>query len=105
MSNLDKLQQINTNVPRETNVHEADGLVIKRPTDKDAKQQTVWIEKQKFAQRVQDFLRAKQNPAYFIPHMLEVSGAKVFAIEERVPGCPITSSFAEKLSQEDMKII
>lgn len=106
MSNLDKLQQINTNVPRETNVHEADGLIIKRPNNaSDAKLQTLWVEKQKFAQKIQDFLRAKQNPAYFVPHMLEVSGAQVFAIEERVPGHPLVSSFVEQLSKEDMDVI
>ncbi len=106
MSNLDKLQQINTNIPRETNVHEADGLVIKRPTDAvDAKQQTLWVEKQKKAQKIQDFLRQKNNSAYFVPHMLEVSGSKVFAIEERVPGRPLTSRFVESLSSKDLMVI
>ncbi len=106
MSNLDKLQQINTNVPRETNVHVADGLVIKRPNDaQDAKQQTVWIEKQKSAQKIQDFLRSKSNQNYFVPHMLEISGREMFAIEERVPGHPVTSEFIEKLSAPDMDVI
>ena len=106
MSNLDKLQQINTNVPRETNVHMADGLVIKRPNDAPgAKQQTLWIEKQKSAQKIQDFMREKHNPNYFVPHMLEVSAAQLFAIEERVPGHPLTTSFAEGLSPQDISLI
>lgn len=106
MSNLDKLQQINTNVPRETNVHIADGLVFKRPNGaNDAKQKTVWIEKQKSAQKIQDFLRAKTNITYFVPHMLEVSATKMFALEERVSGHPLTSSFVESLPPDDLDII
>lgn len=106
MSNLDKLQQINTNVPRETSVFEADGLIFKRPASGGgAIQQTQWVEKQKHAQRIQDYLRARGNTTYFVPHMLEVSGSKMFAIEERVPGRPLTSSFVETLTPADLDII
>ncbi len=107
MSNLDKLQQLNTNTPRETCVYSLDGMVVKRPAHptQDTIRNTNWINKQRFAQHIQEFLKTKDNKFYFIPKMLEVSTTGIFAIEEKVPGHPITSAYAETLTPADFDII
>ena len=107
MSNLDKLQQLNTNTPRETCVYSLDNLVAKRPAHitQDTVRNTNWINKQRYAQRIQEFLKAKENKFYFIPRMLEVSPTGMFAIEEKVPGHPITSAYAETLTPADFDVI
>ena len=106
MSNLEKLQQLNTNVPRETAVFSLDNTVVKRPINlHGATQQTVWLEKQKSAQKIQDFLRSKKNPAYFVPQMLEISCDTLSVVEERVYGQPLTTDFVKTLSDADKDII
>lgn len=93
MSKLDNLQQINTNVPRETLVYLADGLVIKRPVDK--KNKTIlntWLGKQKQAKNVSDAVLEAKNKNYFVPRTLEISSKEYFVVEERAVGKPLTSS-------------
>lgn len=106
MSNLDELQQLNTNIPRETLVVATDGLVIKRPVIKNnVAPNKNWLQKQYHAQAVQESLQGNIGDNYFVPRMLEISDKKMFAIEERVPGHPITSAFFETLSDADKEII
>ena len=106
MSNLDKLQQLNTNIPRETLVVATDGLVIKRPVIKPGGiPRKSWVEKQYHAQKVQDSLQDKSGKYYFIPKMLEISDAQMFAIEQRVPGVPVTDTYFETLGEGDRAII
>lgn len=106
MSNLDKLQQLNTNVPRETLVVATDGLVIKRPVIKPGGiARKSWVEKQRLAQAVQDSLQKKSGKYYYVPKMLEISDAQMFAIEERVPGVPVTDDYFETLGEGDRAII
>lgn len=104
MSSLDNLPQINTNSPRETLVYSADGLVIKRPGPH-APRTEVWLAKQRHAQIVARDLRAAKNSEYFVPEMLKVSKDGRFAIEERVSGRPLTTSYFETLSPADQDII
>lgn len=104
MSSLDNLPQINTNSPRETLVYSADGLVIKRPGPH-APRTEVWLAKQRHAQIVARDLRAAKNSEYFVPEMLKVSKDGKFAIEERVSGRPLTTSYFETLSPADQDII
>lgn len=99
MSKLDNLQQINTNSPRETLVYEADGLVVKRPTNRIVPGD--WLAKQRHAQNVMGALKSVANPAYFVPQMLEISADKMFAIETRAYGHPISSAYFYKLSRDD----
>ncbi len=106
MSKLDNLQQINTNVPRETLVYLADGLVIKRPVDK--KNKTIlntWLGKQKQAKDVSDAVLEAKNKNYFVPRTLEISSKEYFVVEERAVGKPLTSSYVETLPQKDVDII
>ncbi len=106
MSKLDNLQQINTNIPRETLVFLADGLVIKRPVDKTNKKiLDTWLGKQKQAKEVSDSLLERKNKHYFIPRTLEISSNEFFSVEERVFGKPLTSSFFEQLSDKEKNII
>lgn len=106
MSNLDKLQQLNTNKPRETLVVATDGLVIKRPIVKSDNVPTdTWLQKQHHARAVQESLQATSGVTYFVPRMLEISDSQHFAIEQRVPGRPLTSSYVETLSDVDLDII
>lgn len=106
MSNLDKLQQLNTNKPRETLVVAADGLVFKRPVIAPGALPAMgWIEKQKLAQTVQEELQPFSGRTYFIPRMLEISEKELFAVEERVPGHPLTSAYFDTLSPADQEII
>lgn len=106
MSNPEKLQQINTNSPRETAVFSLGNTVMKRPIRlKSASQQTVWLNKQKQAQNIQAFLRAKNNPTYFVPQIINISCANLSVEEERVFGQPLTAAFVETLSDADQHII
>ncbi len=104
MSKLDNLPQINTNSPRETLVYSADGLVIKRPGPR-APDLPTWLQKQQHARAVVESLQRVKNPAYFVPTMLEISKDQYFAVEERVPGRPLKSSYFETLSAADQDII
>lgn len=103
MIHPDNLQQINTNVPRETLVYNADDLVIKRPAPGVAS--NAWIAKQKHAQTVMNELANVKSNAYVIPQMREISTPKLFAIETRIYGHPINSSYFETLSPQDQDII
>lgn len=106
MSNLDKLQQLNTNIPRETLVVATDGLVIKRPVIKRSGiAPKSWLNKQRHAQAVQESLQEKSGKYYFIPKMLEISDSQMFAIEQRVPGLPVTDTYFETLDEADRAII
>ena len=106
MSNLDKLQQLNTNTPRETLVVAADGLVFKRPVIKaNSFSGKVWLEKQHIAQKVQDSLQKNSGKYYFVPRMLEISEQELFAVEQRVLGKPVTEKYFATLSEEDKNII
>lgn len=104
MSSLDNLPRINTNKPRETLVYSADGLVIKRPGPQ-APDIGTWLMKQRHAQLVAQDLRAANNTTYFVPKMLEISKDGKFAVEERVSGHPLKSSYFVTLSPEDHDII
>ena len=104
MSQLDNLQQINTNTPRETLVYNADGLVIKRPVQGNLPP-AVWLDKQRYAQSVMAELGAVKSNAYYVPKMLEISSQELFAIETRVYGHPINSSYFDGLTSTDHDII
>ncbi|MBR5625518.1 MAG: phosphotransferase [Alphaproteobacteria bacterium] len=106
MSNLDKLQQLNTNIPRETLVVATDGLVIKRPVTKNNHAPNkAWLKKQYHAQQVQESLQKTSGKCYFVPRMLEISSEEMFAIEQRVPGAPVTEKFFATLSDADKNVI
>ena len=106
MKKLDDLQQINTNIPRETLVFLADNLVIKRPVNKkDKNALNIWLDKQLHAKKISDSVLAVHNKKYFIPRTLEISTNEYFSVEERVFGNPITSSFFETLTPEEIDII
>ncbi|MDE6478531.1 MAG: aminoglycoside phosphotransferase family protein [Alphaproteobacteria bacterium] len=99
MSNLDNLQQINTNSPRETVVYAADGLVFKRPTKRMS--ETGWLAKQRHAQLVMQDINRVASSEYFVPQMLEISTTEKFAVEQRAYGHPVSSSYFDKLPPAD----
>ena len=79
MKKLDDLQQINTNIPRETLVFLADNLVIKRPVNKkDKNALNIWLGKQLHAKKISDSVLAVHNKKYFIPRTLEISTNEYF---------------------------
>lgn len=104
MNKLNSLQQINTNVPRETLVFSANDLVVKQPVS-GALSPKIWLDKQKHAKQVMDSLNKIGNSKYFVPEMLEISPSKLYALERRAYGHPLNSSYFETLSAADQDII
>lgn len=105
MSNLDNLQQINTNIPRETLAFSADGLIIKRPNTKNKDWAKIWLDKQYHARTVIDHLLENKPDSYSIPKMLEISENEFFVVEERAKGQPLTSAYFETLDKTDKDVI
>src|SRR5574344_153738 len=103
MSNLEKLQQLNTNTPRETSVYLYENTVVKKSNN--LQNQSNWLGKQQHARRIQEFLNAKNNHAYHIPLITELSTQELFVVEQRAFGKPLTADFIQTLSGQDLDII
>ena len=107
MLNLENLQLINTNSPRETLAYKGNGVVYKIPVKRtNPAYAKVWLDKQKLSKQVADSVSAKKtSDTYTIPKILEISDKEFFVKEELVTGEALKSSFVETLTPEELDII